>query len=61
MEQFGRKAVDISPEYLLALSKNIEIVSKHYQAERLGTLTQDFSNTLTASFTELSQLLSLYQ
>jgi hypothetical protein len=36
-------------------------VSKHYQTERLGTLTQDFSNTLTTTFTELSQLLALYQ
>jgi hypothetical protein len=51
MEQFGRKSVEISPDYLLALSKNVEIVSKHYQNERLGTLTQDFSNTLTTNFT----------
>jgi hypothetical protein len=61
MDQYDFKNADISPEYLLALSKQVDVVSRHSQQLRLGSLTQDFSNTLTAEFNELSQYLALYR
>lgn len=36
-------------------------MSRNYQEERLGPLTQEFSSVLTQNFGELSQLLALYQ
>lgn len=48
MDEFSFKKAEITPEYLLALSRQVDIVSKQWQQARLGSLTQDFSNTLTA-------------
>ena len=61
MDEYSRKTADLTPEYLLALSRQVDQLSKHYQQNRLGTLTQDFSNTLTGHFNELTQYLQLYQ
>jgi hypothetical protein len=61
MQQLGRKSVEVSAEYLLGLSRQVEAVSRNYQEERLGPLTQEFSSVLTHNFGELSQLLALYQ
>ncbi len=60
MDEYSRKAADIQPQYLLALSKRIDVISRHFQQLRLGSLTQDFSNTLTTEFNELAQYLNLY-
>lgn len=60
MDEYSFKNAEISPEYLLALSRQVDTVSRQFQQLRLGTLTQDFSNTLTAEFSDLSQYLSLY-
>ena len=40
------KVIDISPHYLLTISQEIELINKEYQINKLGSLTQDFSNTL---------------
>jgi len=40
MEQFANKILDITPQYLLALSKNVDVLSRYYQQERMGSLTQ---------------------
>lgn len=61
MDEYSRKTADLTPEYLLALSRQVDQLSKHYQQHRLGSLTQDFSNTLTTHFNELTQYLQLYQ
>ena len=61
MDEYDVKNAEFSPEYLLGLSKQVEVVSRHSQQLRLGSLTQDFSNTLTAEFNDLSQYLSLYR
>lgn len=61
MDEFSFKTADISPEYLLGLSRQVDAVSRQWQQLRLGSLTQDFSNTLTAEFNDLSQYLSLYR
>jgi hypothetical protein len=60
MGEFSFKTAEISPEYLLGLSKQVDAVSRQWQQLRLGSLTQDFSNTLTAEFNDLSQYLGLY-
>lgn len=61
MDEFSFKNAEISPEYLLGLSRQVDVVSRQWQQLRLGSLTQDFSNTLTAEFNDLSQYLSLYR
>lgn len=61
MDDFCFKTAEISPEYLLGLSRQVDAVSRQWQQLRLGSLTQDFSNTLTAEFNDLSQYLSLYR
>lgn len=61
MDEYSRKVADITPDYLLNLSKQVDLISKHYQHHRLGPLTQDFSNALTVQFNELTHYLTLYQ
>jgi hypothetical protein len=60
MDEYSHKIVDITPEYLLNLSKHVDLMSKHYLHHRMGALTQDFSNTLTTQFNELTHFLNLY-
>jgi hypothetical protein len=61
MDDYSLKTAEISPEYLLGLSRQVDAVSRHYQQLRLGSLTQDFSNTLTAEFNDLAHYLALYR
>ena len=51
---------DLSPEYLLTLSKRVDVLSRHSLALRLGPLTQEFSALLNSQFSELGSMVTLY-
>lgn len=60
MELILPEKVDIAPEYLLALSKQVDVLNKLALLDRRGSLTQEFSIVLQEQFKELAQLLSIY-
>ena len=51
MELLQQKKVDIAPAYLLALSKQVNGLSRLALLDRQGPLTNEFSQTLHAQFT----------
>lgn len=60
MESYEKKIIDISPQYLIEISKFVEILSAYYEQQLLGNLTVEFSSALTSIFSDLNQYLILY-
>ena len=60
MDLASPEKIDISPEYLLSLSQQVDSLNKHALLSRRGSLTQQFSQALQAEFKELGQLLAVY-
>jgi hypothetical protein len=60
MELLSQQKVDIAPAYLLALSKQVDALSRLTLLDRQGPLTQEFSHTLQLQFSDLAQYLALY-
>lgn len=50
MELIQQQKVDISPDYLLELSKKVDSLSKLTLLDRQGPLTKEFSHVLQTQF-----------